>query len=223
MIETELLRKVADLRKEFRKSPNSWFVAKNEAEEDDDEDENSAELVSPRGTMGSHRNKSAEGDEGPIVLETSSPKRTPRGYNSLKKGQWQSGGMSDKESEAKFHSEVEKRVEERLKQQEEAMRNELMQQLTKQTVLSDKEKVLAEIDPKQVVKHYSVGKGYVAPASKSQHHGHPLLSHPSAFGEVFKGLLHGKEVAIKQLFIKDKLNKEVLDEFRKEVQIMMYA
>lgn len=50
------------------------------------------------------------------------------------------------------------------------------------------------------------------------------LGHPHrAFGEVFKGLLHGKEVAIKQLFIKDKLNKEVLEEFRKEVQIMMYA
>lgn len=40
---------------------------------------------------------------------------------------------------------------------------------------------------------------------------------------MFKGLLHGKEVAIKQLFLKDKLNEEVLEEFRKEVQIMMYV
>lgn len=40
---------------------------------------------------------------------------------------------------------------------------------------------------------------------------------------MFKGLLHGKEVAIKQLYVKDKLNDELLNEFRTEVQIMMYV
>lgn len=144
------------LRKEFRKSPNSWFVAKNEQEDDeDDEDELSSEMASPRGTMGSHRNtKSGDGDEGPMVLDISSPRRTPRGHGSLKKGQ------PREDSEAKFHSEVEKRVEERLKQQEEAMRSELMKQLRRETALTDKEKIIAEIDSRQVVKHFSVGKGY---------------------------------------------------------------
>lgn len=135
-------------------------MAKVDQEDEEDEDENSSELVSPRGSMGSHRNatRSGDSDEGPIVLDVSSPRRTPRGnYGSLKKGQWQA---SEKESEAKFLSEVEKRVEERLKQQEEAMRSELMQQFKRTSVMTDKEKVLAEIDPKQVVKHFSVGKGY---------------------------------------------------------------
>lgn len=197
----DLWKKVVDLRKDFRKAPNNWFVAKADQEEEDDEDENSSELVSPRGSMGGHRNlaRSGDSDESPIVLDVSSPRRTPRGgYGSLKKGQWQA---SEKETEAKFLSEVEKRVEERLKQQEEAMRSELMQQFKRTSVMTDKEKVLAEIDPKQVVKHFSVGKG--------------------AFGEVFKGLLHGKEVAIKQLYVKDKLNDELLNEFRTEVQIMI--
>ncbi len=151
---------MVDLRKDFRKAPNNWFVAKADQEEEEDEDENSSELVSPRGSMGGHRNlaRSGDNDESPIVLDVSSPRRTPRGgYSSLKKGQRQT---SEKETEAKFLSEVEKRVEERLKQQEEAMRSELMQQFKRTSVMTDKEKVLAEIDPKQVVKHFSVGKGY---------------------------------------------------------------
>ncbi len=157
---SDLWKKVVDLRKDFRKAPNNWFVAKADQEEEEDEDENSSELVSPRGSMGGHRNlaRSGDNDESSIVLDVSSPRRTPRGgYGSLKKGQWQA---SEKETEAKFLSEVEKRVEERLKQQEEAMRSELMQQFKRTSVMTDKEKVLAEIDPKQVVKHFSVGKGY---------------------------------------------------------------
>jgi serine/threonine protein kinase len=167
----DLWKKIVDLRKEYRKAPQSWFVAKADHQQQDDEDEddeNSAELVSPRGSMGSHRNavernRSGDAEEGSIVLDVSSPRRTPRGgaYGSLKKGQWQASAKDDKESEAKFLSEVEKRVEERLKQQEETMRSELMQQFKRQSVMTDKEKVLAEIDPKQVVKHFSVGKGYI--------------------------------------------------------------
>jgi len=130
-----------------------------------------------------------------------------------------------KQSDAKFLSEVEKQVEERLKQQEESMQQEL-KQLRRQTVMPDSEaKVLAEIDPKHVVKHFSVGKGCTVLLLVYSRLS--LLILPlfllRAFGEVFKGLLHGKEVAIKQLLVKDKLNDEVLDEFRKEVQIMMYA
>jgi hypothetical protein len=162
VIVPDLWKKVVDLRKDFRKAPHNWFVANAEQEDDEDEDENSSELVSPRGSMGSHRNPSRSGDsdETSIVLDVSSPRRTPRGgsHGSLKRSQRQA---NEKETEAKFLSEVEKRVEERLKLQEEAMRTELMQQFKHTSVMSDKEKVLAEIDPKQVVKHFSVGKGYV--------------------------------------------------------------
>lgn len=132
---------MVDLRKEFKKSPYSWFVAKSDEEEEDDEQ--SADIVSPRGMASPQRVKSSEGDEGPVI----DSRRTPRVQGSLK------------HAEAKFNSEVEKRVEERLKQQEEAMRSQLIEQLKQQAVITDKEKLIAEIDPKQVVKHFSVGKG----------------------------------------------------------------
>ena len=42
------------------------------------------------------------------------------------------------------------------------------------------------------------------------------------FGTVYKGLCRGKQVAIKKLLAQD-LDQNVLEEFRKEVQIMTYV
>jgi len=38
---------------------------------------------------------------------------------------------------------------------------------------------------------------------------------------VWKGTLHGKEVAVKKLFVGDDLEENILKDFRREVEVMM--
>jgi hypothetical protein len=46
----------------------------------------------------------------------------------------------------------------------------------------------------------------------------------SAFGEVWKGVVHGTEVAVKKLLIKDIKNERgIIQDFLREVQMMTYA
>lgn len=51
-----------------------------------------------------------------------------------------------------------------------------------------------------------------------------MLRYHSAFGEVWKGVVHGTEVAVKKLLIKDIKNERgIIQDFLREVQMMTYV
>jgi serine/threonine protein kinase len=167
----ELMKKLADLRKEYKSNPQSWFVATEE------EDEPPAASTSKGKSQKKKQESSEEESEdeekvlqvvGAITTVPGSSRRTST------PPLVQLGSTSSM-----------------------TLRNDSPQL---GATIGSEGAPIAEIDPKDVTKIASIGKG--------------------AFGEVFKGTLHGQEVAIKQLF-KDDVGEEALDEFRKEVSIMI--
>lgn len=167
----ELMKKLGDLKKEYKKNAKDWFVA-----DEEDEDEPTPKGASRKGTTSKKQPKKEESDDEEEdeakVLEVTSDK--PGLPTTANKG---AGQVSQGESKSASVSST-----------------------PRPEASNTSESAIAEIDPKDVHKIASVGKG--------------------AFGEVFRGTLHGQDVAIKQLF-KDDVGAEALAEFRKEVSIMI--
>ncbi len=77
--------------------------------------------------------------------------------------------VSGRERDSLILSEVERRVAERLKHQEDKLRKELMQQWRQSVMVTEKDKAVAEIDPKFVKKYFLIGKGLASHLPTSEY------------------------------------------------------
>eukprot|EP01087_Luapelamoeba_hula_P000429 TRINITY_DN1031_c0_g1_i1.p1 TRINITY_DN1031_c0_g1~~TRINITY_DN1031_c0_g1_i1.p1 ORF type:complete len:938 (+),score=189.16 TRINITY_DN1031_c0_g1_i1:209-3022(+) len=106
-----------------------------------------------------------------------------------------SQSVEEKAKEEKMRLEIENQVQQRLEEEKKKIEKEFSTTIPSSTGV-------AEIDPKEVI---LVGE----PIGRGQ------------FGEVWRGTLHGKDVAVKKLFVGDDLEEDVLRDFRREVEVMI--
>ena len=180
----------------------SWKVVVRSQADENEGDSDSDEQTTPRG---------ARSDDGPAPAVVSPPAPLP----------------DEKAREDEIRLEVEKQVQARLKAEEERLKNTLKAQYEKSAPPKSSGAAFAEIEAKDIILVSPVGKGYLLNLLSYQKPNKltpkPTNTKNRQFGEVWKGTLHGKEVAVKKLFLGDELEENILKDFRREVEVMMYV
>lgn len=194
----ELLKRLQDIMAHWKKNKRAWKVGRPAAAAAADADPH--EDVEEDEDWNSSRSVEA--------VRTRTPTSSSSSLSNIPPA---SVAADEREKEEQIRKEVEKQVMERLRQEEERLKSELEQKLKRErdqlaqlhtaSAGGATSTGLAEIDPKSVKLTQSIGKG--------------------AYGEVFRGALHGKDVAVKKLFLGDNVEEELLKDFRREVEVMV--